>query len=207
MPPKTLLQLAGVTPEPADLAHSILIMIDYQNEYCSGPLALTGVEEATEKGAMLLSAAREAGARIIHIAHKGAPGGAFDRGAARGAIIDRVAPQGDEPTVEKTLANAFAKTDLESRIGAGAATLVIVGFMTHNCVSSTARAAFDLGHKITIVSDACATRDLPFEGGVIAADDLHRAELAGLADRHGCVIDTAAFLSHQVALAQRRKSA
>ena len=33
--------------------------------------------------------------------------------------------------------------------------------MTNMCVSSTARAALDLGYKATVAADAAATRDLP----------------------------------------------
>ena len=61
--------------------------------------------------------------------------------------------------------------------------------MTHNCVSSTARAAKDLGYGITIAADACTTRDLPSPTGTIPARALHDAELAGLADHHGAVVD------------------
>ena len=61
----------------------------------------------------------------------------------------------------------------------GRTQLVIAGFMTHMCVSSTARAALDLGYKATVAADAAATRDLPDPmGGVISADALHRAALA-----------------------------
>ena len=70
----------------------------------------------------------------------------------------------------------------------GRTQLVIAGFMTHMCVSSTARAALDLGYKATVAADAAATRDLPDPmGGVITADALHRAALAELADRFAIV--------------------
>lgn len=60
--------------------------------------------------------------------------------------------------------------------------------MTHMCVSSTARAALDLGYRVTVAGDAAATRDLPDpSGGVISADALHRAALAELGDRFAVV--------------------
>jgi nicotinamidase-related amidase len=66
--------------------------------------------------------------------------------------------------------------------------------MTHMCVSSTARAALDLGYPVTVAADASATRDLPAPGGgVVSAGDLHRAELAALADRFACVTDSASI--------------
>lgn len=188
MIPKTLFQLAGREPTPPALSKAVLVMIDYQNEYLDGPLRLVGAEEAIEQSARLLAAARAAGTTIVHVAHKGAPGGLFDRTAWRGLIIDALAPHEGEAVVEKVRPNAFSDTDLVDRIGRHGADIIVAGFMTHNCVSSTARAALDLGYAVTVAGDACATRDLPFQGGVIAARDLHDAELAALADRHACVV-------------------
>jgi len=192
---KTLYQLAGVTLTPPALADATLIMIDYQNEYLSGPLTLVGAEPAVERAAALLVAARQAGARIIHIAHRGAAGGPFDRSAERGAIIAALAPLPGEPVVEKTMASSFAGTNLDALLGATGQALVIAGFMTHNCVSSTVRATMERGHSVTIAADACATRDLPGPDGVdIPADLIHRATLASLADRHALVLQTAALM-------------
>ena len=36
----TLLELAGVISAPPSLAEAMLVLIDYQNEYLEGPLAL-----------------------------------------------------------------------------------------------------------------------------------------------------------------------
>ena len=59
------------------------------------------------------------------------------------------------------------------------------------CLSATARAALDLGYRSTVVASAAATRDLPgFAGGVVAAEILHDAELAALADRFAVVART-----------------
>lgn len=182
--PKTLLQLAGVTVKPPPLAEAVLVLIDIQNEYVSGPLALPGAEPAIAKAAELLARARAAGTRIVHIAHKGGKGGPFDREAHRGAIVAAVAPQAGETVIEKPRPNSFSGTNLAEVIGAPGQPVIFAGFMTHMCVSSTARAALDLGYPATVVSDASGTRDLPKPGGgVIDAASLHEAELAALADR------------------------
>ena len=55
--PQTLLQLAGLSPTPAAMAESTLVMIDAQREYVDGSLPLTGVEEALQEGARLAAAA------------------------------------------------------------------------------------------------------------------------------------------------------
>lgn len=190
--PKTLFALAGRVAVPPALKDATLVLVDYQNEYLEGPIALPGAAKAVGHAAELLRRARAAGARIVHVAHKGAPGGMFDRTGHRGAIIEALAPADGEPVVEKTLPNGFAKTDLAERIGSPGGPLIVLGFMTHNCVSATARAALDLGHAVTVVADASATRALPTpSGGVISAEALHEAELAGLADRTAQVFDGA----------------
>jgi nicotinamidase-related amidase len=194
--PKTLLQMAGADLTPAKLANASLVVIDAQNEYRDGALPLDGVGAAIAAGAELLAAARERGAPIFHIAHKGRPGGAFDRAAHRGQIVAEMTPAAGEPVIEKGLPNAFAGTDLAARLAAtGRKDVVIIGFMTHMCVSSTARAALDLGYRVTIDAAACATRDLPKAGGgVIPAATLHDVALAELADRFAIVTPNATTL-------------
>jgi nicotinamidase-related amidase len=187
--PKTLLEMAGADLRPAPLAQSTLVIIDAQNEYLDGKLALPGIAAALDALGRLLAKARAAGAPVVHVQHKGRAGGLFDLDAHGGAIIDQVRPAGTESVVAKPLPNAFAQTDLDATLKKiGRTQLVIAGFMTHMCVSSTARAALDLGYKATVAADAAATRDLPDPmGGTIVADALHRAALAELADRFAIV--------------------
>ncbi len=67
--------------------------------------------------------------------------------------------------------------------------LIVMGFMTHMCVSTTVRAAIEHGYFTTLVSGACATRDLPDGfGGVISVQDVHRANIAALGDRFAVVV-------------------
>lgn len=187
--PKTLLQLAGADLSLPSLGQSCLVLIDLQNEYRTGPLALPGADNAIASATRLLALARESGAAIFHIAHMGKPGGLFDRTAQRGAIVDSLKPTTAEPVIEKTLPNAFAGTDLQSRLAAtGRNNIVLAGMMTHMCVSSTARAALDLGFRVTIDADSCATRDLPDgRGGAIVASTVHEVALAELADRFAII--------------------
>jgi nicotinamidase-related amidase len=139
---KTLLELVGADLSLPRLAEASLVLIDIQNEYLSGPLALPGADAAISNAARLLARARNAGAKIFHVAHRGRPGSLFDRSAMRGAIVPAVAPLADELVIEKELPNAFAGTDLKARLDAsGHRNIVLAGFMTHMCISSTARAA------------------------------------------------------------------
>ena len=187
---KTLIELAGGTPAPARLSEATLLLIDVQNEYFEGPLRLDGVEAAAERAAGLLARARALGAPVVHVRHMGRPGGAFDPDAPRSAFHDSVAPARGETVVEKNLPNAFANTALGTALAAlGARPLVVAGFMTHMCVSSTVRAALDRSIPVTLAADAAATRALPDPlGGELAADAVHHATLAALGDRFATVV-------------------
>jgi len=187
--PKTLLELAGADLRPPRLADAALVLIDLQNEYVGGPIALPDANGAIASAGRLLARARENGTPIFHIAHKGRPGGLFDRTADRGAIVSALAPLPGEPVIEKGLPNAFAGTDLQAQLSAtGRKDIILAGLMTHMCVSSTARAGLDLGYRITVDADSCATRDLPDgRGGTIAASTIHEVALAELSDRFAII--------------------
>ncbi|MBI3706213.1 MAG: cysteine hydrolase [Proteobacteria bacterium] len=194
--PQTLLQMSGAKTEQPRLAVAALILIDCQLEYVDGRLALPGVDAALKEAGRLLAKAREAGAPIIHVVHQGAPGGMFDLTGHSGAIAPEVAARPGEATVTKRKPNAFADTNLNDLLKSLKRTeLVIAGFMTHMCVSSTVRAGLDLGYRSTVVAKAAGTRDLPApDGGVIKAADLHRAALTELADRFAIIVPDAAAL-------------
>lgn len=187
--PKTLLDMAGAPSRPQRLAEAAVVMIDAQLEYVTGRLPLTGVGAALEVGAELLAAARAAGRPVIHVQHRGQGEGLFGPDSAFFAIAPEVAPEADEPVVEKVVPNAFADGALDAKLKElGVAKIIIGGFMTHLCVSTTARAALDLGYGCSVLAPACATRDLPDgQGGVVAAADIHRIELVALSDRFATI--------------------
>lgn len=190
--PRTLLDLAGALRDPPPLSDCALVVIDAQGEYAAGgKLPLEGMDAALAELSGLLARARQQGATIIHIAHRGRPGGLFDRDAAGGAILNAAAPQDGEAVVEKALPNAFAGTDLQARLAsAGKPDLLLAGFMTHMCVSATARAALDLGLRVTVAGDAVASRALPdpMGGPAIPGTEISRVALAELGDRFALVV-------------------
>lgn len=194
--PKTLLEMAGVSPRPHPWSQSALLLIDMQNEYLDGKLALPGAADALSEAAKLLAVARRAGRPVLHVRHVGRVGGLFDPATRAFSHSDPVTPLAEEAVVDKALPNAFAKTDLSARLAAlGVQSLIVGGFMTHLCISSTVRAALDFGYGCTVVAAATGTRDLPDgQGGVVDAESLQRAELAALADRFAVVVPNAAAL-------------
>ena len=194
--PITLRNLGGRSAAPAALTASTLVLIDCQNTYREGVMALSGVEAALDEIAALLARARRLGVPVIHIQHDAGPGSPYDVSAPIGAIADKVAPAAGEPVVLKHFPNSFIGTDLEARLKAtGRQNVVFVGFMTHMCVNSTTRGAFNLGFAPTVVASATATRDLPDpHGNVVPAATLQAASLAALGDRCAVGVPDAAAL-------------
>ncbi|MFF1494155.1 isochorismatase family protein [Streptomyces sp. NPDC058304] len=190
---KTLRDVIGLPGTLPRLAEATLVMVDFQNTYRSGVMALEGAEEALAAGARLLAAARAAGAPVVHIVNDGGEGTPYDIRAETGAISAEVAPREGEAVVVKQFPNAFHATELEKtlqQLGAGP-DLVIAGFMTHMCVTFTAQGAFNLGYRPTVVAEATATRTLTApDGTLIPAATLQSASLTTIADLFAPVAPT-----------------
>ncbi|MFF3013252.1 cysteine hydrolase family protein [Streptomyces sp. NPDC057939] len=196
-PSTTLRDLNGLDNRPPRLADSVLVMVDFQNTYRTGVMALEGVEEALAAGARLLERARAAGTPVVHVLNDGGENTPYDIRAHIGAISDEVAPVDGEAVVVKQFPNAFHLTELERTLtGLGAAPgsgkdLVIGGFMTHMCVSHTAQGAFNLGYRPTVVAETTATRALTApDGSVLSAAALQVAALTTVTDLFGTVVAT-----------------
>lgn len=96
-------------------------------------------------------------------------------------INDHVKPTDDEIVITKHYPNSFRDTALHEKLKQhGIEKLIICGAMSHMCIDTTTRAAFDLGYKCTVISDACATKDLSFHGIDVPAKQVHAAYMAGL---------------------------
>ena len=192
----TLRQLVGLADQPAALADSTLIMIDCQNTYTQGVMELEGVQPALDQAAELLDRARSAGIPVVHIMHDAGEGSPYDVRDEIGQIVERVAPRDGELVIVKTFPNAFTGTDLDQRLTAAPGRdLILAGFMTHMCVSSTARGAFSLGYRPAVVAGATATRALPGpRGEPVSAAALQAASLAGISDLFGIVVPTASVI-------------
>lgn len=180
------------------MAKQALILIDIQNDYFpQGKWPLAEVEAAADNAARLLGAFRASGKPVIHVRHEFTSSDApfFAPGSEGARLHAKVASQGDEPVVLKHFVNAFRDTELESILKQqGIEELVIVGSMSHMCIDGVTRAAADLGYGITVIHDACATRDLEFNGQVIPAAQVHGAYMASLAFAYASVVATDEYL-------------
>lgn len=173
----------------SDQPKTALLLIDIQNFYFpGGSAALVEPEAASLNARKILDRFRETGQLVIHITHN----------AKQDADIHKhVRPREDERVISKDHVNAFRETDLHAALQSHAIKrLVICGMMTHMCVEAAVRAAADLGYEVTLIHDACATRQLTFSGHNVKAEDVHNATLSTLARTYAAVIDTATFLQN-----------
>ena len=174
-----------------------LLFIDCQLAFDDPYWGQRNNPEAEANQAALLAAFRRERLEVVHIRtdsrdpnsplHPGEPGNAFKPATA---------PLPGETVLAKTGHCAFHGTPLESHLRAqGIDRLVIAGFTTNHCVSSTARCACDLGFKTVVIRDACVAFELDdVDGQRMPAETLHAAGLAELQGEFAMVLPAAAIL-------------
>ena len=80
------------------------------------------------------------------------------KGSWNGQVLDRIKPLDDEILFPKTSSSVFLSTNIHYILGnLGVDFLIISGLLTDQCISSTVRDACDLGYRVTLITDACAT--------------------------------------------------
>jgi len=171
-----------------------LVIIDIQNDYFpGGAMELEGADAAGTKASEILKNFRERKLPVIHVQHLSvSPGSTFFIPGTRGAEIHAaVQPASGESVIEKNFPNAFRNTSLgENLERLGVNNLVVAGMMTHMCVDASVRQAADLGYKVTLLGDACATRAQSYGGETVPARQVHAAFLAALNGFYAKVVKT-----------------
>jgi nicotinamidase-related amidase len=146
-------------------------------------MELVGSTEAVARAEALLQAFRKAGRPIVHVQHLATRAGAtfFLPGTQGAELHVAVTPLPGEPVLRKHFPNAFRNTPLHEHLRRLDLTqLVIAGMMTHMCIDTTVRAAFDLGFQCQLAGDACATKNLSRNGVTVSAEQVQVAFLAAL---------------------------
>jgi nicotinamidase-related amidase len=176
-----------------------LILVDIQNEYFpGGRMELTGIKEASANAGQLLTLFRDRGWPTFHVQHlsRQADAPLFTPGTPFVEINESVKPLAGEQVIRKHFPNSFHQTPLLEALKAGEVDhAVIVGAMSHMCIDATTRAAYDLGLRCTLIHDACATRDLEFQGITVKADEVHASFMAALGWWYAKLTATADFLA------------
>lgn len=176
------------------MGNSALLLIDIQNDYFKGgKYPLHKPEQAGKQAGVLLKKFRENNETVIHIQHEmlGDNPLFFEIGTEGQEINESVAPISSDIIITKNNPNSFQGTNLLNVLkDKNINKLVICGMMTHMCVASTVREAFEHGFETFVVSDATASRDLELDGKTIHAEQVHEAHLAGLGAVFAKVVTT-----------------
>ncbi|PYH30437.1 putative isochorismatase family hydrolase [Aspergillus neoniger CBS 115656] len=167
-PAKSLRQLLGAPPSTASTQDSTLIIIDAQNEYACGHLQIEGVSESRKVISDLLTKYRTNGTHngrnIVHVVHQTPPGApVFTPNTHLEIEFDELTPVPGEKIISKNFPSSFAQTELHEYLGSLEAVgkkIVLVGYMAHVCVSTTARAGNELGYEVVVVRDAVGDRNI-----------------------------------------------
>ncbi|KAK7439980.1 hypothetical protein VKT23_017233 [Stygiomarasmius scandens] len=197
MAPQTFRSIAGIPPSTASTADSILIIIDAQNEYVNGALAVTNLSTSRPAIKFLLERYRksESGGYVAHVVHIVpdstpifTPGTELAEEFAElrpSAYSDDFEGGSKEVLVKKHFPGSFAETNLDQLVKkAGVKKVVLVGYMAHVCVSTTAREAYQKGYEVLVVEDAIGDRDIPGMTG----EELTKTVLLELEDLFATIV-------------------
>ena len=115
----------------------------------------------------------------LHLTH---PGNAYK---------DNIQPIKDEKEFTKSVNSALIGTNLEDYLKKeNIESMVIVGFTTDHCVSTTTRMASNLGFNVTVISDATVTFSKKgYDGHEYSAELIHKINLASLNEEF-CIVKT-----------------
>ena len=175
-----------------------LIIIDIQNDYFQGGnCELVNPIEASLKAKELLEYFRKNKMPVFHVQHINLRKGAtyFLPNTKGVQIHENVKPLENEIIIEKNFPNSFLETNLESELEKqNIKELVICGMMSHMCIDSTTRAAFDLGFDCILAHDACTTKDLVFLDKKVNASEVHNSFMSALGTIFSKVLDTKSII-------------
>ncbi len=86
-----------------------------------------------------------------------------------------------EEIIIKHRPDSFLGTNLKEKLEEKSVdAFVVCGMMTHMCIDTTVRAAGNYGYSVTLIEDACATRDLVWGGITVLAEQVQTAYMAAL---------------------------
>lgn len=172
--------------------NTALLLVDIQNDYFpDGRNELVGSDAAAANAADVLAVFRQNFWPVYHVQHISTqPGATFFLPETDGAKIhSSVAPVSGEELIIKHKPDSFLETDLQERLSMKKIKrLVMAGMMTHMCIDTTVRSAKAKGYDVVLLHDACATRDLVWNGKTIPAATVHNAFMASLDKAFAAVV-------------------
>jgi nicotinamidase-related amidase len=183
---------------PSILFNAALVLIDVQKAFDDPRWGQPYNPHTDANIGHLLGEWRRTGRPVVHVKHDSTKLTSPLSPDAEGNEIKEFAqPHYGEPLFHKNVNSAFIGTGLEAYLhNYGYSTVVIVGWVTDHCVSTTARMSGNLGFNTYVVDDACATHDrTSHTGKVIPAELIHESSLASLHGEFATVCSTEEILA------------
>ena len=175
-----------------------LLLIDVQEGFKDPKWGRRNNPCAEAKIAQLLNVWRVSGWPIIHVQHVSQEHASVFAPESPGfALQEFVRPANGELLVQKRVNSAFIGTKLDRSLKErGATALVVVGFTTDHCVSSTVRMASNLGYRTIVVADGTATFERrSVDNKPVDPEIIHQVHLLSLQGEFAEVLDADMVLS------------
>lgn len=138
-----------------------VLVIDVQQLFCAGPLAVENAPGLLQRINTVTRAARQAEAPVIFIQHE-TEEGPLSHGSAGWQFADGLRIDMGDLRVPKTTSDAFLRTNLRELLASRhVQRLVVCGLHTQFCIDTTVRRALALGYPVTLVADAHAAMENP----------------------------------------------
>lgn len=183
-----------------DAPRRALVVIDVQQEYfeCGGlRIAWPPVQQSLPNIVRAIDAAHAAGIPVV-VVQQDAPATSpiFAHGSAGWQLHPEIAARAHDHLIVKAKPSVFAGTDFADWIAQHqVGTLALVGYMTHNCVASTAFEAAHRGLAVEFLSDATGSLPYANAAGSASAEEIHRVFSVVLHSRFAAVASTADWLA------------
>jgi len=179
--------------------NTALILIDIQNDYFpGGKNELVNTEQTIAHTKRVLSLFRDNELPIFYVQHISPQENAtfFLPNTDGIKIHKQIFPQPHEKVIVKHTPDSFFQTELQHYLKLeGIKQLVICGMMSHMCIDTTVRTAKQLGYDITLLNEACTTKDLEWNDSIIPAETVHNTFMSSLQGIFAKVLDTNAFVN------------
>jgi ureidoacrylate peracid hydrolase len=188
-----------------------LLVVDMEEDFVRGPMAVSGAEALAQRLAPLIAAARDAGIIVVFVTQSLRPGDVgplarFDdvregrvlrEGTPGVRVVPELGPQPSDSFVVKRRFGAFLGTDLDLLLRTrGVIRVAVCGISAHVCCDTTVREAFQLGYEPVYLVDGVSMGDLPDLGwGSVSAADAQRVVATTIAHRFGTVATIDGFLA------------
>jgi nicotinamidase-related amidase len=173
---------------------SVLMVLDVQKGFDDPYWGERNNPQAEENILQLLTEWRRRNGKVIYSQHLSLlpESPLYHKNKLGIQFKDMIAPQKDEMVFIKNVNSAFIGTHLETYLRVEQIkTVIITGFSTQHCISTTTRMSGNLGFDTYLISDAIAAFGMTDHlGHYHTADDIQKVELACLQKEFATVLTT-----------------